>query len=325
MKQQRFTGTMGNWMVQHLTLRRSLGCLYLGAEYSLNSFDQFLDKHYPDCKVITRQMVVGYLDTTHHRLPLTRAAYLSDLRQFCRYMLQFDLNTYIPERALVVRGEVQVKHYIFSKEDVSKVMQQVSQFKKKNKILIHTYQTIVGLLWVTGMRIGEVINLKIEDIDTTHNVLTIRKTKFYKSRMLPLTPSTTKKIVDYLKQRSQCGYDNSPSVSMFINNRGKPCAISATAETLRMLFVRAGLKTKQGRFPRVHDLRHSFATRWMEDIYQSGKDPNIYLPILATYLGHSKLAHTQVYLHPSTELLNVAGEKLQAYRQPYQEKNNEES
>jgi site-specific recombinase XerD len=146
MKQQRFTGPMGNWMVQHLTLRRSLGCLYLGAEYSLNSFDQFLDKHYPDCKVITRQMVVGYLDTTHHRLPLTRAAYLSDLRQFCRYMLQFDLSTYIPERALVVRGEVQVIHYIFSKEDVSKVMQQVSQFKKKNKILIHTYQTIVGLL-----------------------------------------------------------------------------------------------------------------------------------------------------------------------------------
>ena len=73
---------------------------------------------------------------------------------------------------------------------------------------------------------------------------------------------------------------------------------------------RAGLKTDQNRTPRVHDLRHSFATRWLMDIYQSGKDPNIYLPVLATYLGHANIANTQVYLHPSLALLGIAGEKL---------------
>ena len=83
--------------------------------------------------------------------------------------------------------------------------------------------------------------------------------------------------------------------------------------------VRAGLKTPQNRTPRVHDIRHSFATRWLMDIYQSGKDPNIYLPVLATYLGHSNIANTQVYLHPSLELLGLAGEKLYSYVQSGQE------
>jgi len=184
-----------------------------------------------------------------------------------------------------------------------------------NEILPCTYQTIVGLLWVTGMRIGEVIRLKIEDIDITQGILTIRQTKFFKSRAIPLLPSTIQKLIDYLALRSRCGYDNHPTEPVFINNRGKPCTISTTPKTLRTLFVRAGLITPQHRTPRVHDLRHSFATRWLMDIYQSGKDPNIYLPVLATYLGHANIASTQVYLHPSLELLGIAGEKLYSYIQ----------
>lgn len=325
MKKQRFTGPMGNWMVQHLTLRRSLGYLYVSAEYTLNAFDQFLNEHFPNCKVITRQMVIGYLDTTHHKSSLTRADHVSDLRQFCRFMLQFDLTTYIPEKGLVSPGKVQVKPYIFTQEEVCKVMQQATQFKVKNEILPYTYKTIIGLLWTTGMRIGEVIRLKIEDIDTKNGLLTIRQTKFYKSRMIPLLPSTTQKLIDYLNRRSHCGYENKPAAPVFINNRGKPCTISTTPKTLRMLFDRAGLKTEQNRLPRVHDLRHSFATRWLTDIYQLGKDPNIYLPVLATYLGHSNLANTQVYLHPSLELLGIAGEKLHSYLQLNPEVDNEES
>jgi len=168
-------------------------------------------------------------------------------------------------------------------------------------------------LWVTGMRIGEVVRLKIEDIDTDNGILTIRQTKFFKSRMIPLLPSTTQKLSAYIKQRSRCGYNTTPTSSVFINNRGKPCTISTTPRTLRTLMRRAGLITDQNRTPRVHDLRHSFATRWLMDIYQSGKDPNIYLPVLATYLGHANIANTQVYLHPSLELLGIAGEKLRSY------------
>jgi len=313
MKKQRFTGPMGSWMIQHLALRRSLGYLYVSSEYTLDAFDQFLDRHFPNCKVITRQMVVSYLDTTCHKQPLTRADHVSVLRQFCRFMLQFELTTYIPEKGLVGSARVQVKPYIFTQEEVSRIMQQAMQLNVRSKILPYTYSMIIGLLWVTGMRIGEVVRLKIEDIDTDNGILTIRQTKFFKSRMIPLLPSTTQKLIDYIERRSCCGYNKIPTNSVFINNRGKPCTISTTPRTLRTLMSRAGLKTDQNRTPRVHDLRHSFATRWLMDIYQSGKDPNIYLPVLATYLGHANIANTQVYLHPSLELLGIAGEKLHSY------------
>jgi len=323
MKKQRFTGPMGSWMVQHLELRRSLGYLYVAAEYTLDAFDQFLNEHFPKCKVISRQMVVGYLDTTHHKLPLTRADHVSVLRQFCRFMLQFDLTTYIPEKGLVGPAKVQTKPYIFSQEEIDKLMQQAMQLNVRSKILSSTYKTIIGLLWVTGMRIGEVIRLKIEDINATQGIITVRQTKFYKSRIIPLRPSTTQRLVNYLEQRSSFGYGNAPAEPVFVNNRGKPCTISTTPKTLRTLMARAEIITPQGRTPRVHDLRHSFATRWLMDIYQSGKDPNIYLPVLATYLGHANIANTQVYLHPSLELLSLAGEKLYSYIQSKQESHNE--
>ncbi|HHA19271.1 MAG TPA: hypothetical protein ENK70_06155 [Methylophaga sp.] len=313
MKKQRFTGPMGSWMIQHLTLRRSLGYLYVSSEYTLDAFDQFLAIHFPNCKVITRQMVVGYLDTTRHKLPLTRADHVSVIRQFCRFMLQFDLENYIPEKGLVGPARVQVKPYIFTQEEVLKVMQQAMKFNVKSKILPYTYSMIIGLLWVTGMRIGEVVRLRIEDIDTDNGILTIRQTKFFKSRMIPLLPSTTQELIAYIERRSCYGYSNTPADFVFINNRGKPCTIATTPKTLRTLMSRAGLKTDKNRTPRVHDLRHSFATRWLMDIYQSGKDPNVYLPVLATYLGHTNIANTQVYLHPSLELLGIAGEKLHSY------------
>lgn len=325
MKKQRFTGSMGPWMVQHLALRRSLGYLYKNAEYTLDEFDQFLDKHFPNGKVITRQMVVEYLDTTRHKLPLTRADHVSNLRQFCRFMFQFDLETTIPEKGLVAPGKVQVKPYIFTTEDVDKVIHQAMKLNVKSTLLPHTYATIIGLLWVTGMRIGEVIRLKIEDIDTSTGILYVRQTKFFKSRAIPLLPSTTQKLIDYLVRRSGCDYGDAPSDLVFINSRGKPCTISTTPKTLRTLISRAGLRTPQGRIPRVHDIRHSFATQWLMDIYQSGKDPNIYLPVLATYLGHANIANTQVYLHPSIELLSIAGQKLHSYVQSKRESNNEKN
>jgi len=304
---------MGHRMLQHLALRRSMGYIYEAAEYCLDTFDQFLDKHFPHCTTITRLMITDYLDSTQHLLPLTRASHVTILRQFCRYQFQFDSDTYIPEKGLIGAGSAQVKPHIFTVEEITRMMQQAIKLHAQNRLLPDTYTTIIGLLWVTGMRIGEVLRLKIQDIDTDNDMLTVRQTKFYKSRAIPLLPSTTQRILDYLTLRTKLGYGNASEAPLFINNRGKPCTTSTTPRTLRVLMSRAGLKTKQGTTPRVHDIRHSFATRWLMDIYHSGKDPNVYLPVLATYMEHANTANTQVYLHPTAELLGTAGEQLRSY------------
>lgn len=313
MKKQRFDGPMGHRMLQHLALRRSMGYIYKGAEYCLDAFDQFLAEHFTDCTTITRLMVIEYLDSTRHLLLLTRASHITILRQFCRFMFQFDDDTYIPEKGLIAAGSVQVKPHIFTVVEIGQLMQQARKLNVKNRLLLETYTTIIGLLWVTGMRIGEVVRLKVQDIDVSDGILYVRQSKFYKARAIPLLPSTTQHLVEYLALRTSLGYGNAAEGPLFINNRGKPCTISTTPKTLRVLICRAGLRTRQGTTPRVHDMRHSFATRWLMDLYHSGKDPNVYLPVLATYMGHANIANTQVYLHPTVELLGAAGEKLRSH------------
>lgn len=313
MKKQRFTGPMGQHMLEHLALRRSMGYIYKGAEFALDAFDVFLAMRFPDMTVITRQMIIDYLDSTRELLPLTRACQVSILRQFCRFMFQFDQRTYIPEKGLIPAGSVQVKPHIFTAEEIQQLILQAGRLNVKSKLLSATYATIIGLLWVTGMRIGEVVRLKIQDIDVSEHMIYVRQSKFYKSRAIPLLPSSTKQLHDYLILRAKLGYPYRPEEFVFVNNRGKPCTIATTPRTIKQIIKRAGIKTRQNTTPRVHDIRHSFATRWLMEIYHSGQDPNIILPVLATYMGHANITNTQVYLHPNVELLGKAGDKLRLH------------
>jgi integrase len=228
-------------------------------------------------------------------------------------MLQFNADTYIPETGLVDTGEVQIKPHIFTEEEIIKLMKQTSNLHGRNTLLPQTYAMIIGLLWVTGMRIGEVVNLKIEDIDTNQGIIYVRQTKFFKSRIIPLSASTNQALIKYKQQRFNYGYSEMTGTHFFYNYRGKPCIVATTPRTIKELMVKAGIKTIQGKTPRVYDIRHSFATRWLTDFYQAGKDPTAYLATLATYMGHANISNTQVYLHPSIELLNIASNKVQTY------------
>lgn len=325
MKKQRFNGPMGKWMEQHLALRRSLGFIYRTTEYTLDAFDQHLASNFPHCQTISREMVISYLNATHHEKPGTRSQKVSDLRQFSRFMFQFDPDTYIPEKGLVGPAKTQIKQHIFTEEEIIKLIKQAKNFRvrKKNALLPHTYATIIGLLWVTGMRIGEVVRLKIEDVDTVDGILYVRQTKFFKSRLIPLSRSTIQALLTYKEQRAEFGYSEEPGTPFFFNYRGKSCITATTPRVIKSLMEKIGLKTIQGTTPRVHDIRHSFATRWLLDLYKSNKDPTVYLPVLATYLGHANIANTQLYLHPSIELMNIAGQQLQNYTLSFLGENHE--
>jgi integrase/recombinase XerD len=325
MKKQLFTGPMGKWIKQHLALRRSLGSIYRCAEYELNVFDQHLAKHFPHCQTISREMVISYLDSTRHHKPRTRVEQLNHLRQFCRFMFQLDLNTYIPEKGLLAPAKAQVIPYIFTETDIIKLMEEAKKLRcdYKKTLLPHTYKTIIGLLWTTGMRISEVVHLNVEDVDTINGIIYIQQTKFFKSRLIPLSVSSTQALIAYKKQRADFGYSEKPGTRLFFNNISKPCTPTMTPTVIKELMLRAGLQSIQGKTPRVHDIRHSFATRWFLDFYQSKKDPSAYLPVLATYMGHTKISDTQVYLHPSIELMNIASQKAQSYFISSTEKNHE--
>jgi integrase len=137
--------------------------------------------------------------------------------------------------------------------------------------------------------------------------------KFFKSRLVPLTLSSAAALETYRKLRAEHAYDQRPGAPFFINEYARRCSYSRVFITFRDLVRQLGIRTVQGRDPRLHDFRHSFATRYLNEAYQKGKDPNASLPLLATYLGHVHIRDTQVYLHPAADLLATAGKKFYEY------------
>jgi integrase len=174
----------------------------------------------------------------------------------------------------------------------------------------HTYSTLIGLLWASGLRGGELVRLNLEDVDLDKGVLHVRQTKNFKSRLVPLTDSARVALLAYRDARARLGMVQHPQSPFFINERKHRCARRTVIGTFRMLTRQLGLTSAYGREPRLHDLRHTWATRCLAGVYKNGQDPNAALPVLATYLGHVNIACTTIYLHPATELLVQPGTRF---------------
>ncbi|MGH7477907.1 MAG: tyrosine-type recombinase/integrase, partial [Longimicrobiales bacterium] len=172
------------------------------------------------------------------------------------------------------------------------------------------YETLLGLLATTGLRVGEAIRLDGHDIDWSEGVLLVRRSKFGKSRQVPLQPSTLQALRQYLRRREElCPHPRSES--FFVSLRGTRIIYACVLPTFRMLCERAGVGAGETRPPRIHDLRHTFAVRTLLRWYREGLDVQARLPWLATYLGHREPRYTYHYLSAAPELLGHAARLLE--------------
>lgn len=176
-----------------------------------------------------------------------------------------------------------------------------------------TYRTLIGLLAVTGMRIGEAIGLDRDDFDAVGGVLTIRHGKFGKSRELPLHPSTVAALGDYLRRSDRPRRPpNTPA--LFVSPAGTRLLYTNVQNTFHKLVCRVGIAPRSAACrPRLHDLRHGFAVRTLLDAYRDGCDPGRRLALLSTYLGHVDPGKTYWYLSAAPELLQLAGDRLERH------------
>lgn len=309
----RLTGPLGKFMKRHLELRRSLGYELRTAEIVLDQFDAYAAEYLPNCQTVTRPMITGYLQKISDLHPVTRHSQLSVLRQFCRFLFQLDSVAYIPEGHLLPAARSDFQPHIYAPSEVVQLMDAARRLPPAGSLRPHTYCTLIGLLWASGIRGGELIRLNLEDADLENGILHIRQTKNFKSRLVPLTDSARVALRAYRDLRAQLGMEQSPQSPFFINERKRRCASRTVDGTFRMLTRQLGLASVYGREPRLHDLRHTWATRCLAGIYESGRDPNAALPAIATYLGHVNIACTTIYLHPDTDLLVRAGTRFQQY------------
>ena len=180
----------------------------------------------------------------------------------------------------------------------------------RGRFVAATCETVIGLLAVTGMRVGEALRLDVDDLDWARGVAVIRDSKFKRSREVPLHPSTVNALRGYARWRDD-RYRLSRSPSFFVNRSGRRLAYRTMNDHFRHLVREAGLRPRSSRCrPRLHDFRHVFACTTLEDWYQSGIDVQARLPLLSTYLGHLDPISTYWYLSGKPELLALAADRL---------------
>ena len=174
------------------------------------------------------------------------------------------------------------------------------------------------LLYGAGLRVGEAVRLTLADLDLSAAVITIRDTKFHKTRLVPIGAALNQAMAQYAAQRKEAGHSKSADAAFFVLRRGAPLSVQIVEQAFVRLRTYAGVGRADGaRYqPRLHDMRHCFAVRRLTSWYEQGADVQKLLPHLATYLGHVSIAATQVYLTMTPELLHAASVRFERYALP---------
>jgi len=295
-------------LADYLAVRRSLGFKLQDSERLLTQFITFLEGRGQEHVTVEAAVAWATLPVQGHRRWLN--ARLTIVRRFAVHLRGIDPSTQVPPSDLLPGQRLRATPYLYSGDEIAALMQMSATLLGSYRQA--TYRTLIGLLAVTGMRIGEAIALDADDLDTGSGVLTIRLGKFGKSRVLPLHPSTLTALGEYL-----CRNDR-PSVqtnALFVSATGKRLYYRSVHSTFKKLVRCAGITPRSAVCrPRLHDLRHGYAVNTILDGYRGDDgDPGARLALLSTYLGHTDPAHTYWYLSAAPELLKLAGDRLERH------------
>jgi len=303
------TASLREALDDYLAMRRALGYRLARPEKLLN---QFLD-HLGD---VDAEGVTVEASLAWACLPAEGDGYwwayrLSVVRGFATYLHTLDPTVEVPATDLLPWQVRRACPYLYSESDVAALIAAASSLSSPLRRV--TFATLIGLLAVSGMRVGEAIALDRDDLDTSEGLLVVRHGKFDKSRELVLHPSTTDALRGYLRRRDQL-HPSPHSPSLFISTAGTRLIYCNVHWTFHRLVQRAGLTPRSATCrPRIHDLRHSFAVASMLDAYAAGDDGRARLTLISTYLGHVDPGGTYWYLSAAPELLGLAAQRLEQH------------
>lgn len=295
----------------YLALRRALGFKLRGHDRLLAEYLDHLDDS--TATTITSAAALTWATAHPDASPTQWAHRLSVVRGFARHLQCSDPTVEVPPADLLSRRRYHPAAYLYSEADVSGLLKAAATLRPALRGA--TYPTLLGLLAVTGMRIGEAIGLDRENVDLHAGVVHIALTKFRKHRRLPLHESTCSALRAYEQIRDElCPHPKVPSY--FVSIRGTRLLDVTVHEVFRKLLVEVGLEPQSdGSGPKVHSLRHSFAVATVRDWHRDGADPTGKMSLLSAYLGHTDPAYTYWYLQACPELLGLASERLERWQE----------
>ncbi len=293
----------------YLALRRSLGFKLHAAGMVLAKFASFMEHQGADC--ITTQLALDWAQQPSNAQPAHWAQRLSYVRCFARHHLASDPNTEVPPPGLLPFRATRAHPYLYSLDEIERLLEHALQLSPDTELRRWTYHALLGLLSVTGLRVGEALRLKLDDVDLDTGVLTVRGTKFGKSRLVPIHASTRDVLASYLTRRAN-HLGDSNSTYFFVTRTGNRLDGGDVRRTFYRLSRQVGLRgMADSHGPRLHDFRHRFAVEILLGWYRSGQDVERRLPVLSTYLGHVRVSDTYWYLSAHPELMTLAMTRME--------------
>jgi len=293
----------------YLALRRSLGFKLREYGECLHDFVSFLKEN--GVSNITNKLAVEYATRRQDEKPVSWSRRLIIIRGFARYRIGADPRTEIPAVGLLKFRSRRARPYLYSEDEIRRLLEAALKMKSPHRLQPHTYYCLFGLLAVSGMRLGEAINLHPQDVDWTQGVLTIRGAKFGKSRLVPLHPSTLAVLLDYAKLRDKIFIER-PVSTFLVTSRGTKLEKTNLSRVFRELSRQITIRKPGVRHgPRLHDFRHRFAIETLLRWYRSGEQVSRRMPVLSTYLGHTNVSGTYWYLGSTPELMAAASKLIE--------------
>jgi integrase/recombinase XerD len=241
------------------------------------------------------------------------------LAGFYRYAIVRDFAATSPLPADTPKLPPSLTPYIYSADELKRLLAATdSLYTPLSPLRSLTMRSLLLILYGTGMRIGEALSLTLQDVDLEERLLTVRDTKFYKTRLVPTGPRLTMALANYLSRRRELPLPNGDDSAFLATCTG----IRLDYKRVNKLFCRLRKVANVGRectarySPRIHDVRHTAAVHRVIAWYRAGADVQRLLPQLATYLGHVDVRSTQHYISMTAELLHEASLRFEHYAQP---------
>ncbi|MEV4902743.1 tyrosine-type recombinase/integrase [Citricoccus sp. NPDC055426] len=295
----------------YLTMRRTMGFKAEGLTKLLRRFVTFCEVRGVDR---VQDDIALEWATLPVKVPVSDALFarrMDAVRLFARHQHALDPATQVPPETVCNRRYRPREPHVFSDAEVLVLLTAADTLSPRFKAA--TWRTLIGLLAATGMRPGEACRLSLGDIDLSAGVIQVLETKFGKSRLVFLHPTTAAELGHYLQiRRDRVGTAARDCPMLFLNARATALDPGKLGQTFSQVLTAAGITTAAGRrSPRLHDLRHTFAVNTMLGWYHDGHDVQARLPLLSTWLGHVDPASTYWYLHAVPELLGQAASRLE--------------
>lgn len=306
--------TMLTLAQEYLDYRRNLGFQLIVEGKQLLKFAEYADGMGHEGS-ITTELALRWARLPENSSPLYEARRLEVVRCFAKYRAIFDSDTEIPLSGLLGVAHRRTQPHIYSEGEIRDLLAAAAQLVPLTGLRSSTYTTLFGLLASTGLRPSEAFRLRREDVDFERRVLTIVGTKFHKSRLIVIHPSTCDRLQKYALIRDR-HFPISESDSFLLSRQGSSLKYSTVRSTFRSICDRLKWKSNGHRKrPRMYDLRHTFACRRLLQWYRDGVDVDHAMASLSTYMGHAKVTDTYWYITGIPELLQIAAQRFEDFAQ----------